>query len=129
MPNTPVRAAAEGLPKITRRKALLGIASVPATGMAIAAPTTDSPILCLYREWLPLYVAAYAFEIYQDEQAMNRACNALWAIEDQAVLLPARTALELAAKVAMCTTLGEFCLESESDRMASLMADVRAVLS
>jgi hypothetical protein len=37
MPSTPVRAAAEGLPNISRRSILTGIATLSATGVATAA--------------------------------------------------------------------------------------------
>lgn len=129
MTRTPVRAAAEGLPSIDRRKALslagaglmTAIAGCEPSLAAAAAPvTTDqlSPIVKLFQEWQATYHAA--------DSTPDEVCNALMSVcfglEERMMALPSFSAADLAAKLVVATNYGDFELDFEGLLYAEVLA-------
>jgi len=86
MPNTPVRAAAEGLPEINRRRVLVGLAaaSTASAGTVIAAPAPSSAVV---EENPALIAAREEFRAAADElKAANEALE--WLADEWRHLWP-----------------------------------------
>lgn len=129
MPRASARAAAEGLPSINRRKALsvagIGLATVlagckPPLAPAVAFADTEeqSPVVKLFQEWQATYHSA--------DNTPDEVCNALMEVcsglEEQMMALPSVSAADLAAKLVVATSYGDFEFDFEGDLYAEILA-------
>ncbi|MGI6854376.1 hypothetical protein [Mesorhizobium sp. 1B3] len=129
MTRTPVRAATEGLPSIDRRKALsaagIGLATIltgckPPLAPAVAFAETEeqSPVMQLFQQWQATYHSA--------DDTPDEVCDALMGVcselEERMMALPSISAADLAAKLVVTTSYGDFEFDSESDLYAEILA-------
>ncbi len=82
----------------------------------IPTPSTDSPIMAIYRQWRAAYAALH--DMQDDDEANDRPhtyqsgdCKRL---EAAMMALPCRDAKDLAAKLMAKSHYGDFCLDSRS---------------
>jgi len=85
----------------------------------------NAEIMVAFREWDVLYDETYR-KPAENEDHMNRLCEAMWAIEKRVRTLPATTPRALLAKFVMASTYGTFMLGDDAD---ALFVEARAVLS
>lgn len=82
----------------------------------IPAPSTDSPIMAIYRQWREAYAALH--DMQDDDEANDRPhtyqsgdCKRL---EAAMMALPCRDAKDFAAKLLAKSHFGDFCLDNRS---------------
>ena len=120
----------------TTRRALLKAAPAltlvgagTAQGMAPnTMPSTETPVMVLFREWERINAEMLAAYAADDDQAGDRAHDARWAHEQILIHEPSRCDRDLLLKIVAWTAAGESDLECGNTHLSTVWAEMRALI-